>query len=302
MSERVWTVIEILNTARGFLAEKKIENPRGDAEALLCKALGMPRIELYLQHDRPLEESQIAVFRELLRRRAKKEPLQLIIGSVEFCGITIETAPGLLIPRPETEGLAEFVIEELKAVSQSDPVRVLDIGTGTGCLAVTIASKVPRTLVDAVDVDFEAVRCATHNAERNHVADRVRAILADVLSPRFESLVAGPYDMIVSNPPYVTEEEYASLAPEIRNHEAKHALVGADNGLIFYRRMADLFPALLKEDGWIAVEIGATQDKDVRSIFAEHIDSLTVRRDLAGLPRIVAGKLQKVHSSKIIPS
>jgi release factor glutamine methyltransferase len=302
MSERVWTVIEILNTARGYLEEKGIENPRGNAESLLCKALGLTRVDLYVQHDRPMEIGQVNEFRELLRRRAKHEPLQLILGSVEFCGVTIDTAPGLLIPRPETEELAEWVIAHLSPLEISQRLRVLDIGTGTGCLALAIANRVKSARVDAVDLDFEAVRCATHNAERNGVADRVRVVLADLFSTRFESVIEPPYDVVVSNPPYVTEQEYQTLAPEVRDHEARHALVGPENGLAFYRRISSLLPTLLKPGGTLAVEIGATQGDAVINLFAEILRPVTLHRDMAGKPRIVTGTLQVVPSSKPIPS
>jgi release factor glutamine methyltransferase len=289
MSDRVWTVLEILATAREYLGEKEIENPRGNAEALLGKTLGLPRIELYLQHDRPLTAEQVAGYRELLRRRVKHEPLQLILGTVEFHGVSLTVEPGLLIPRPETEGLVERVIRET-AQGGTSPVRMLDIGTGTGCIAVAIAAALPEAEVDAVDLDFEAVRRTSHNAEQNGVAARVRAIRADLFSDRFESLVTPPYDVVVSNPPYVTAEEYAELSPEVRNHEPRYALVAEENGLKFYRRIANLLPTLLKPGGLLAVEIGSSQNESVSAIFADVLSTSEVHNDLAGLPRVVCGR------------
>lgn len=302
MSDRAWTLIEILNTAHRFLDEKGIESPRRNAESLLGKVMGLARIELYVQHDRPLSPKQVAGFRELLRRRARHEPLQLLLGTVEFFGVTLEVTPGLLIPRPETEELAEVVTREILHHSDGSSLRMLDIGTGTGCLAVSIAARVPTIRVDALDADFEAVRCTSRNAMMNGVADRVRTILADLFSERFLTCVAPPYDVVVSNPPYVTEREYAGLAAEVREHEARHALVAGDNGLAFYRRIADLLPALLKPGGLLAVEIGATQGEAVTDILQTTLDAVTVRNDLEGHPRIVAGRCALEQLSNILSS
>ncbi|RPH93013.1 peptide chain release factor N(5)-glutamine methyltransferase [candidate division KSB1 bacterium] len=296
MSERVWKVVEILSTARQFLEEKGIENPRGNAEALLGKVLNLPRIELYLQHDRPLSDDEVAAFRDFLRRRVHHEPLQLILGSVEFCGVNLEVRPGLLIPRPETEELAEIAILSLREANLNREIRVLDIGTGTGCLAIAIASALPYVRVDAVDADYEAVRCAAQNAQNNGVAERVNPILADLFTPRFTSSLAPPYDLVVSNPPYVTEAEYPELPPEVRNHEAKHTLVAEQNGLAFYRRIAELLPQLLKPKGLLIVEIGHGQNAAVSNIFSELPCRINVRSDMAGIPRIITAAWLKETS------
>ena len=296
MSERVWTTLEILNTAQRYLQEKGIENPRGNAEQLLGKALGVPRIELYLQHDRPLRESEVTAFRDLLRRRAKHEPLQLILGAVEFCGLKLSVLPGLLIPRPETEELAETIIQSLP---HDRPLRALDIGTGTGCLAVALAAHLPHLNVDAVDLDFDAVRCTQQNAERHHLNDRVRAFTADLFAPRFLQLVRPPYDLVVSNPPYVTAAEHETLAPEVAHFESHKALVGGADGLAFYRRIAELLPTLLKSLGLLAVEIGYAQSAAVTSIFSETLDALVCHNDMSNVPRIITGTLKAEAASKL---
>jgi len=302
MSERVWTLIEILNTAHHYLEEKGIESARRNAEALLGKAVGLARIDLYVQHDRPLTSAQVAIFRELLRRRAQREPLQLILGTVDFYGVTLEVVPGLLVPRPETEELADYVTSEISSYAEGSPLRMLDIGTGTGCLAVSIAARVPHVEVDAVDSDFEAVRCTNRNAAVNDVEERVHGILSDAFSERFMSCVTPPYDVVVSNPPYVSESEYAALAPEIRGHEARHALIANDNGLAFYKRIAGLLPNLLRPGGLLAVEIGATQGQAVAEILQSNLVSVAVRNDLSGLPRIVTGRRKQEQPSSILSS
>jgi release factor glutamine methyltransferase len=290
MSDRLWTVKEILDTARRYLEEKTVENPRGSAEALLGKALNLPRIELYLQHDRPLTEAEVSAFRELLRRRVKHEPLQLILGSVDFAGARIEVQPGVLIPRPETEELIEQFAAQLGHEADF-PLRLLDLGTGSGCVAVALAKRYPRWTVDAVDSDFEAVRLTWRNAQANGVGARVRAILGDLFSPRFEASVSPFYDALVSNPPYVSESEYESLAPEIRHHEPKHALLAGEDGLAFYRRLAVVVPQLLTAGGKIMLEIGGTQGAAVRDLFKDVMD-LTVEQDSSGHDRFACGTLR----------
>lgn len=292
MSDRVWTVKDLLDTARRYLEEKDIENPRGNVEALLGKALNLPRIELYLQHERPLTDSELGVFRELLRRRAKREPLQLILGSVEFCGVRIEVRPGVLIPRPETEELTERLIA-LLAQSANSPLRILDLGSGSGCIAVALAKRFSSTVVDAVDVDFEAVRLTSHNAEANGVGERVRALLCDVFLPRFLNSVTPPYDVVVSNPPYVTGKDYASLAAEIRDHEPKRALTAGEDGLMFHRRITKLLPELLTLRGTLMLEIGETQGAAVREMIERVMQEVCVERDLSGHDRFVTGKLRR---------
>jgi release factor glutamine methyltransferase len=292
MSDRLWTVKEILDTARRYLEEKGIENPRGNTEALLGKALNLPRIELYLQHERPLAEAEISTFRELLRRRTRREPLQLILGSVEFAGANIEVLPGVLIPRPETEELTERMASQL-APSAGAPLRILDLGTGTGCIAIALAKRFPLLEVDAVDTDYEAVRLTSRNAQANRVGERVRAIRCDLFSPRFLTSVTPPYDAVVSNPPYVTEKEYESLAAEIREHEPKGALTAGEDGLTFYRRLAELLPELLIPNGRLMLEIGATQGAAVRDVFGRLMMDVTVECDSSGHERFVYGRFRR---------
>jgi release factor glutamine methyltransferase len=299
MNERSWTLIDLLNTACRYLEEKEIENPRRNAEAMLGKVLGLPRIELYLQHDRPLSAEQVNAFRELTKRRVRHEPLQLILGTVEFFGVTLDVRPGLLIPRPETEELAEHLAREMTIRSAHGSLRMLDIGCGTGCLSVSLAAEIPHLSVDAADVDYDAVRCTSQNADLNGVASRVRALQADIFSDRFLRAVSPPYDAVVSNPPYVTEEDYAGLAPEVREHESRRALVAADGGLAFYRRIADLLPTLLKPEGFLAVEIGAGQEASIYEIFRDLLSPLAVHRDLRGIPRIVTGQITVKQTSNI---
>ncbi len=294
MSERAWTLLELLNAARDYLSRKEIENARGDAEALLGKVLGLPRVQLYVQHDRPMKPEEIADYRTLLARRAQREPLQLLLGSVEFLDCVIHVSPGLLIPRPETEELAELAVKTARGFDKSDELRVLDIGTGTGCLAIALAKHIAAAHVDAVDVDFEAVKCATANAERNGISDRVHVMTADLFSPRFASQVRPPYDIVVSNPPYVKDDEFDSLPPEVKYYESRRALTAGTDGLNFYRRIAELISGLLTSRGMLLLEIGATQGEAVNGLLNSTMAQATVYKDMAGRDRFVVGRLKKV--------
>ena len=164
-------------------------------------------------------------------------------------------------------------------------------------MAVAIAAQVPRAMVDAADVDFEAVKCAVLNAERNRVADRVCVLRADFLSPRFLTSVQPPYDVVVSNPPYIAEAEYHTLAPEVREYESRRALVAGDDGLLFYRRMAEIITALLRPGGLLAVEVAYNQAEQVAEILAGALGKISIKNDLSGVPRIVCGvNLEEVPS------
>lgn len=296
MTERTWTVIEILDTARRYLEEKDIENPRGNAEALLCRVLNLPRIELYLRHDRPLTGAETNAYRELLRRRVRREPLQLILGSVEFAGVRIEVRPGVLIPRPETEELVEFATAGISKAPDSLP-RVLDLGTGSGCIAIALAARFPALTADAVDDDYDALQLAACNAQLNNVDERVRTVLCDLFAPRLLDILSPPYDLVISNPPYVAEMDFDSLAPEIRDHEPKHALAAGENGLAFYRRIGELVPQLLRPGGLLALETGFGQSTQVAMLFRDSMESVAVHNDLAGVPRILIAIRRKATLS-----
>jgi release factor glutamine methyltransferase len=289
MTEKAWTLLELLNTTKQFLVEKNVENPRGNVEAFFVKALSLSRIELYLQHDRPITELELQEIRNLVRRRLKHEPLQLIVGQVEFCDATVELQPGVLIPRPETEEMVVHTFSVVRQLKQNQPVHVLDIGCGSGCISIGLAFQNPTWVVDAIDLDPVAVQCTNHNAVINNLQSRVSVTQADVFDPQFTSRIQPPYDLVISNPPYVTESEYLTLAPELKDYEPKHALVAADNGLAVYKRIAALMPALLKQDGVFACEFGFAQAEAIKNIFSAHFKHLDLHKDLAGLNRFAIG-------------
>ncbi|MBK6766015.1 MAG: peptide chain release factor N(5)-glutamine methyltransferase [bacterium] len=277
-------LIDLLGATDEFFKSRGIDAPRRNAEALFAKALGIPRIELYLQFDRPLKDHELEQIRELIRRRSKREPLQYLLGEVEFCGATIQVGNGLLVPRPETE---ELVAELIKSVPPN--ARILDIGSGTGCIAVAIAKQIETARVLAVDVDADAVAQVTVNAQSNGVAERIVARQADMHAATFTSIAREPFDVIISNPPYLREDELAALEPEVRDFERKHALVSGPRGDECFARLAELVPTILKPGGMLGLEFGFEQAARVRELFSPEFSELSIHRDMQGIERFLIG-------------
>lgn len=300
MNDPVWTPVALVRSAQDYLERHQIENARLNAERLLAHTLGVPRIELYLQHDRPVADGERNRFREMLRRRARHEPLQYILGQVEFAGVQIAVGPGVLVPRPETECLVEAAIATLRGRHGGKPLRILDVGCGSGCIAVALAAALPDADVDAVDIDSTALEFTRRNAARNRVGDRVQVIQADACAADFLAAVNPPYDAMISNPPYVAETDLDALAPEVRDWEPHQALIAGGDGLDFFRQLVRSLPRLLGADGFAALETGANQAAAVAAMFNSVFTTVTIARDLAQVPRIVTASNLREQSS--IPS
>jgi len=258
------TVLEVIQRSTEFLAKKGVEPARLQTELLLAHVLKLPRMRLYLDFERSLSASESDTVRELVKRRGRREPLQHIVGSTCFCGLELVVNRNVLIPRPETELLAEQGWEFLNVYPAHRPVTALDLGTGSGCLAIALASKCPAAQIIATDSSADALTVARENAERHGVADRITFRLGD----GFASLTgADRLNLIISNPPYIPTEEIASLQPEVRDHDPRRALDGGLDGLDFFRRLADEAPAFLEPHGKIMIEFGDGQAEVVRHIF-----------------------------------
>lgn len=283
------TLIDFLNSARSFLEQKGFENPRGNAEALLCKTLNLPRIELYLQHDRPLSETEVSSYREYLRRRLRHEPLQYILGEIEFFGVSLDVTPGVLIPRPETEELVERLVDWLRNHGAHERRRVLDIGCGSGCIAVALAACLPALDIDAVDADYDAIVLTQRNAAKHEVTDRVHTLRADILKDGIEGRLSPPYHVLVSNPPYIAEADIYSLQAEVQDFEPHNALSGGEDGLLFYRRIAELIPGLVAGGGLIALEVGRGQGETVAEMLRALGAEAEILADMSGQSRFVMG-------------
>jgi release factor glutamine methyltransferase len=259
------TVLEVINRGTEFLQKKGIESARLHSELLLAHVLHMPRLKLYLQFERQLAPAEEEAIRAALVRRGNREPLQHITGSVSFCGYEIKVAKDALIPRPETELLAEKAWSCLKALP-SDAPRFLDFGTGTGCISIAIAKECPKAAGTCLDISEPALALARNNAETNGCLER----LTFLLSNGFESLNPGEkFDLIVSNPPYIPTAEIEQLDPEVRIFDPHLALNGGPDGLEFYRLLARAGKNFLVPGGRLFAEFGDGQESDLAALFAD---------------------------------
>jgi release factor glutamine methyltransferase len=284
-------IVDLLKTAADFFAEKKIDEPRLSAERLLGHVLGMERIELYLNHERPLFEHELESFRELCRQRLRKRPVQYITGEQIFYGYRFAVDERVLIPRPETELLVEHALERAaqKHFPEGAVPQVLDIGTGSGCIAVTLALKLPGAFTTAIDISSDALRVAAANAELHHVADRIRLLKADALGESFCCDVQGPFSLVVSNPPYIPEREWEELQDEVRIFEPRNALVSPD-GFEYYRAVISNAPRLLSPGGLLCFELHADAASTVRSLMREQgFSGIELMQDYSGLDRVLSG-------------
>lgn len=298
------TVLEAIQKSTEFLAKKGVESPRLQTELLLAHQLKMPRMKLYLNFDRVLTAPETDGLRELIKRRAAREPLQHITGSTNFCGHEIAVSRHALVPRPETELLAEFGWKFL--AERRPPVRregdlqkhagpeigaptALDFGTGTGCIAIALAAKCPAAKITALDISADALALANQNAAQNQVANRIEFLQGDGFAALAEKT---QFDLLVSNPPYIASAEIATLEPEVKDFDPRAALDGGTDGLDFYRRLAAEAKPFLKPDGKLMVEFGDGQAEDLKKIFAaEKWIVEAVQEDYSHRARILIAKL-----------
>ncbi|PTX90853.1 peptide chain release factor N(5)-glutamine methyltransferase [Opitutus sp. ER46] len=276
------TVLEIIKRTTEFLGAKGVDAARLNAEHLIGHALGLKRMQLYLQFERPLAESELEKIRPLVRRRAQHEPLQYILGETEFHGLKLKVDKRALIPRPETE----LLVEQLVALYvPNPPARILDMGTGSGAIALALARAFPVAEVVATDLSEEALALAAENAAADPGTARVRL----GRSRWFETLPApGPYELIVSNPPYLSAEETAQTHPEVRQHEPVSALTAAEGGLADLREIITEAPTFLRAGGLLALETGIAQHAALLAMAkAAGFARAESRRDLTGRDRYV---------------
>lgn len=300
----VLSVKESLHRAARWLAERQCPTARLDAELLLGHILGMERLELYLSWDRPLSENEKADFRELLRRRGEHEPVAYIVGRKEFFGLPFQVTRDVLIPRPETELVVEKALEVLRLsriqriLSPSPPagmaaedgtLRVADVGTGSGAIAVAFATETPSARVVATDISEAALAVARENAERHGVASRVDFRLCGFLDD-----IEGPFDMILSNPPYIALGERDVLPLSVSQYEPSAALFAGEDGLDAIRGLIDCAGIKLRPEGWLIMEIGAGQSKVVGELIFRNghfCDPPEIVPDYQGIDRVVCARL-----------
>lgn len=265
-----------------------IDEPEADARVLIGHALRLDRTKLVAQGERDLEAREVKAIANLAARRLKREPVARILGEKEFWSLPLTVTPAVLVPRPETETVIEVALDVLaRDGRRMENLRLLDIGTGSGALLLALLSELPHAVGTGTDISADALVAARANAARNGLADRCQFVACDIAAA-----VIGSYDLIVSNPPYITSSDIDALALEVRGHDPRIALDGGGDGLDAYRAIAGEARRLLAPGGWLIVELGAGQKPFVHSLFTNAelvVDG--VRVDLAGMPRALAATL-----------
>jgi release factor glutamine methyltransferase len=263
-TEQPWTIGRLLDWTTKYLEQKGSESPRLDSEVLLAHALGCKRIDLYAHHADEAPEQGRQKFRELVRQRVEGCPVAYLVGRKEFFSLELEVNRAVLIPRPDTECV---VVECLRLAKGMPEPRILDLGTGSGCLAVAVAKHHKTAHVTAVDISSEALRVASANAARNGVAERIRFLQGDLFAPLSAN---EQFDFILSNPPYIPHDDIAKLAPGVRDYEPHTALDGGPDGLAVFDRLVAETPAHLKPGGYLIIEIGSPQETPARERISRH--------------------------------
>ncbi|MEI6084416.1 MAG: peptide chain release factor N(5)-glutamine methyltransferase [Verrucomicrobiota bacterium] len=272
------TILEVINKTTPFFEKNGIESPRLNIELLLAHVLQKKRLQLYMEFEREVDEKTLEVLREMVKRRVASEPLQYIVGETEFCGLKLAVDRRVLIPRPETELLVEIVAARKPSV-------VVDVGTGSGCIALSLAKKLPAAEIMAIDASAEALVVALANAKRHDLEKNVRFVHGDLLSSLPDGFTC---DAIVSNPPYIASGELAKLPKEVKDFEPVSALIAGDDGIEIIRRLVMSAKRFLSPLGFVALEMGAGQRPAVEAIFVSADFTVAqVEKDLQGHERVI---------------
>jgi len=283
------TCLEILNQAVEELRSKEIDRPRTNAELLLGVVLDVKKVDLYLNPDRTLTSQQVKKFKQFVRERISGKPLQYVIGTTEFFGLEFDVNESVLIPRPETETLVETVVEHLKNTSQP---KIIDLGTGSGAIAIALAKNLENCFVFASDISSDALKVANENAKRHEVEDQIEFVCGDLFEPLKNKNLEGTIDCVVSNPPYVSMEEFDNLPKEVKNYEPIVALKTDEEGMSFHRKIVGNSLDFLKQNGILALEVGLGQATKVAGLIRsqKEFENTEIKEDLGGIERIVIAR------------
>jgi release factor glutamine methyltransferase len=278
---------KLLERGAQELERAGVDRSRWEAEVLLRQAIGCSRERLLADLGEPVDAEAAGYFFQLVDRRRGRVPLQYLLGSQEFWGLTFQVTPAVFIPRPETEGLVEETIRRV----EDRPARIADVGCGSGCVAISIAHSLPKSRVDAIDISPAALAVARDNAARNGVTDRIDFFVGDLLQPLLDRPDRHSLDVVASNPPYVPEVEVGGLQPEVRNFEPRVALTAGPDGLDVVRRLLPQAETLLTPGGYLMLEIGMGMEQKVKELLSEtHLEWVTTAPDLQGFPRILVAQ------------
>ena len=277
----VWTINSLLNWTVNYFKSKNIQSARLDAEVLLSHVLRQERIYLYVHFDEPMEQNELSKFREYVKKRAQHVPIAYIIGEREFMGLPFKVTKDTLIPRPDTEILVENVLNN---VDKDKEIEIVDIGTGSGAIILSLLVNLPNAQGKTVDISSKAIEVAKENAVNLQVNDRCEFFVGDLFAP----LNGNKFDLIVSNPPYIPQKDIATLEDDVKEYEPVSALTDGGDGLSYYRRLLSEGKAYIKENGFIALEIGIYQSNDVKQIAMDNgWKNIKIIKDYAGIDRVV---------------
>ncbi|MCX5748968.1 MAG: peptide chain release factor N(5)-glutamine methyltransferase [Candidatus Saganbacteria bacterium] len=283
-----WTISSILDWTTGYFEKNGIENPHLEAEILLSHSLGLKRIDLYVQHERVLKDDELATFKKLILRRAKKEPTAYITGKRSFMSLDFDVDSSVLIPRPETERLVEITIDAGKDIKK-DRICILDIGTGSGAVSVSLAYYLKNSYITATDISKSAIETAARNAAKHCVSDRITFIHDNIFDSKYKG---DKFDIIVSNPPYIPSGEIKNLQAEIANYEPVQALDGGADGMDFYRNIFAKTHVYLFPSGYLIIEAGIGQSSKIVKMIDDSVEFETpkVFEDHNGIERVIVSR------------
>jgi release factor glutamine methyltransferase len=282
--EKTWRIIDVINWGNDYFCKHNIESPRLLIDLLVCDVLQIQRFELYLNYDKTLSKDELLILNSYVKRAAANEPFQYILGKTPFLDLTINVNSSVLIPRPETEELADSIIKRIQ--NQPEIIEILDIGTGSGCLAIALAKAFPEKKVYGIDVSLDAIKTAKDNNLINYSNAKFKYmnILKEVPQKIF--------DCIISNPPYIELNLYENLDKNVLNFEPRISLTDDSDGLTFYRRFSEIFPVILSPNGFFALEYGDNMQYAISELFESNF-KLEIIKDFAGKERFVFGSLKK---------
>lgn len=287
-----WTVRRILEWTTAFFTRKAVDSPRLSAELLLSHVLKQPRIRLYTDYERPLTEGELGAYRDLVKRAGEQEPIAYLTGTAHFFGMELFVSRDVLIPRPDTETLVENVLQTARMETGKESPRVLDLCTGSGCIACAIAKHLKTSRVLAVDLSPAAVEIARKNVEALGLADRVSVEQGDLYEPLSRVVEPQPFDMIVANPPYIPSGQIATLDRSVRDYEPVGALDGGDDGLVLHRRILEQADERLVPGGRVYLEIAFDQGERGLELLKSYdflVDPV-VLKDYGGNDRVIAAR------------
>ena len=284
-----WTVKRLLEWTSAFFTRKEVDSPRLSAELLLAHVLKIERIRLYTDYERPLQDEELVIYRELVRRAGEHEPIAYLTGKAHFFDLELDIVAPVLIPRPDTETLVENVLQFMKHAPGFESPRIADLCTGSGCIALALAKHISQANVAAVDIDPKAIELTKQNVQKLGLGDRVTVLLGDLFEPLSQMVDPGPFHLIVSNPPYIPSAEIAKLDRNVRDFESRLALDGGVDGLAYHRRLLAGAAERLLPGGRLYMEIAFDQGEKVMALAMAQagLSDAKLLRDYGGKDRVL---------------